>query len=54
MFRFDLAISTPVRVEMDDRRSGVNCVVFENGCIHITCGRRTPPARTLENWLPTR
>jgi predicted metal-dependent hydrolase len=44
-------VPTPVRVEMDDRRSGVNCVVFENGCISITCGRRTPPARTLENWL---
>lgn len=32
-------------------RRGVNCVVFENGCIKIKCVRRTPPTRTLENWL---
>jgi predicted metal-dependent hydrolase len=44
-------VPTPVRVESDDRRRGVNCVVFENDCIHIKCGHRTPPARTLENWL---
>lgn len=34
-------VSTPVRVEKDDRRRSVNSVVFENGCIRVTCGRRT-------------
>ena len=44
-------VPTPVQVETDDRRRGVNCVLFENGCIRLTCGPRTPPTRTLENWL---
>ncbi len=44
-------VPTPVAVETDDRRRGVNCVVFENGGIHLMCGNRTPPSRTLENWL---
>jgi predicted metal-dependent hydrolase len=44
-------VLTSVRVKTDDRRRGGNCVAFENGCIYITSDRRTPPARTLENWL---
>jgi predicted metal-dependent hydrolase len=44
-------VPTPIAVETDDRRRGVNCVLFENGGIHLLCGRRTPPSRTLENWL---
>jgi predicted metal-dependent hydrolase len=44
-------VLTSVRVKTDDRRRGGNCAAFEKGCIYTTCGRRTPPARTLENWL---
>lgn len=45
--------ATPVRVEDIARREGANQVVFEQGGIVIIRGRasRTPPAKSLENWL---
>ena len=42
---------TPVQVECDPRRRGSNRVIFERGKIRILSGPKTPPARTLENWL---
>ena len=44
---------TPVCVEDVARRQGANKIVFEQGCIVIMRGRRsrTPPAKSLENWL---
>lgn len=44
---------TPVCVEDIARRQGANKIVFEQGCLVIMRGRgsRTPPAKSLENWL---
>lgn len=44
---------TPVCVEDIARRQGTNKIVFEQGCLVIMRGRRsrTPPAKSLENWL---
>ena len=44
---------TPVRVEDIARCQGTNKVVFEHGVLVIMRGRRsrTPPAKSLENWL---
>ncbi len=45
----------PTRVQVEDiaRRQGTNQVVFEQGCLVIMRGRasRTPPVKSLENWL---
>jgi predicted metal-dependent hydrolase len=50
LFRGEL---TPVRVEDIARRAGENQVIAESGCLLIVRGEasRTPPAKTLENWL---
>ena len=46
---------TPTRVQAEDiaRYQGANQVVFEQGCLVVVRGRasRTPPAKSLENWL---
>lgn len=44
---------TPVRLEDIARLPGANQVNFEDGAIVIVRGRasRTPPVKTLENWL---
>lgn len=43
---------TRVRVEHDPRRRGANRIVAGEDTIVVVCGtRRTPPARSLENWL---
>ena len=46
-------VATPVRVEEIARRKGTNKVIFQDGTITIARGlkSRTPPAKTLENWL---
>jgi len=47
---------TPVRVEELTWRQGANKIVFEHGCLVIMRGHRsrTPPAKSLENWLRKR
>lgn len=44
---------TPVKVEENSQRRGTNKVVFENGSLTIVLGSksRTPPVKSLENWL---